>query len=212
LSVFGERLELACRFAAILAEAGTVQGLLGPREVPRLWDRHLLNCAVVAELIPKPSEPARVIDVGSGAGLPGIAMAISRPDLRLELVEPMDRRIRFLTETVTALGLRDSVRITQGRAPDVASTIKPAPWVVARAVAPLERLVPQCLPLVLPEGHLLAMKGTRAEQELAALRSTGKRVEIAESEVREVGSNVLAEPTRVVVFRRGSARGSKGKR
>jgi 16S rRNA (guanine527-N7)-methyltransferase len=164
--VFGDRLSLAQRYAGLLIGDGVVRGMIGPREPGRIWTRHLLNCAVVTELF----EPAaRVVDVGSGSGLPGIVMAIRRPDVQVELVEPALRRVTFLAEVVAALGLADQVRIVHGRAEEgaVVSSVGNAPWVTARAVAPLDRLVRWCLPLLAADGHLALMKGGSAAEELA---------------------------------------------
>ena len=152
--VFGERLPLAERFTAILADSGVSHGLVGPREVPRLWERHVLNCAVVHPAIP---EGAPVIDVGSGAGLPGLALAIVRPDLRLLLVEPMLRRTTWLTNTVEELGL-DNVEVHRGRAEQFWGRLS-APVVTARAVARLGELARWSLPLLSPGGSMLALEG-----------------------------------------------------
>ncbi len=164
VTVFGERLELAEQYAELLATWGVQRGLIGPREEPRLWERHLLNCAVLGELIDTSTD---VIDVGSGAGLPGLALAIARPDLSVTLVEPLLRRVRFLDEVISSLGLSDQVRVIRARAEDVAGKVS-APVVTARAVAPLERLLRWCLPLVSRKGYFLAMKGETAESEVRA--------------------------------------------
>lgn len=165
-AAFGARLDLATRFAYQLADAGVVRGLLGPREVPRLWTRHLLNCATLSGYLPA---DARVVDVGSGAGLPGLVLAIARADLQVDLVEPMLRRATFLQETVHLLGLQDSVRVHRGRAeePSTRRTVGGSDWVTARAVAPLDRLVTWCLPLLAGGGRLLALKGQSAPDEVA---------------------------------------------
>jgi len=158
-AAFGDRLELAQRYAELLATTGTDRGLVGPREVPRLWERHLLNCAAVAPLLP----PAGVVvDVGSGAGLPGLVLALARPDVQVVLLEPMQRRVAWLEEVVEELGV--GVEVVRGRAEECGLT---AATVTARAVAPLERLAAWCLPLVRPGGTLLAMKGRSAPEELA---------------------------------------------
>jgi 16S rRNA (guanine527-N7)-methyltransferase len=196
--VFGDRLAVAERYASRLAGDGVTRGLLGPREVERIWDRHLLNSAALCELIPA---AARVVDVGSGAGLPGLPMAIRRPDLRIDLVEPMQRRVEFLSEVVTELELGTTVRVLRGRAdePAVAAVAGNADWVVARAVAPLDRLVRWCLPLLAPAGRLLALKGATAADEVtehrAALRACGAQV----LAVEKLGAGVLEGPTWVVV-------------
>jgi 16S rRNA (guanine527-N7)-methyltransferase len=199
--VFGAGLDLAVRYGELLASAGVVRGLIGPREVPRLWDRHLVNCAVVTELVPS---GARVVDVGSGAGLPGVAMACRRADLRVDLVESLARRVAFLTEAVDELGLADRVRIVHGRAEDAAvrSAVGEAEWVTARAVAPLDRLVRWCLPLLRSGGTLLAMKGMQAEAEVAALpRRRGMAVRI-----ERCGRDVLDTPVTVVAVQRDRTR------
>lgn len=199
--VFGAGLDLAVRYGELLASAGVVRGLIGPREVPRLWDRHLLNCAVVTDLVP---DGARVVDVGTGAGLPGLAMACRRPDLRIDLVESLARRVAFLTETVSSLGLAERVRVVHGRAEDVAvrSLVGEAEWVTARAVAPLDRLVKWCLPLLGASGTLLAMKGAQAEAEVAALpRRREVRVRI-----ERCGRDVLDTPVTVVAVQRDPTR------
>lgn len=186
---------LAVRYAELLRGPGVVRGLLGPREADRLWDRHLLNCAVLGDVVPTGSS---VLDVGSGAGLPGLPLAIARPDLSVTLLEPMARRIAFLEEAVAGLGLT-GVRVVRGRAEDgsVRRTLGRFPVVTARAVAPLGRLVGWCLPLVAPGGQLLAMKGSSAEAELEAagdeLHAAGVRV----STLR-CGLGVLPTPTTVV--------------
>jgi 16S rRNA (guanine527-N7)-methyltransferase len=170
--VFDARLSLAERYVALLADTGTSHGLIGPREAPRLWDRHVLNCAVVHPLF---ETGASVADVGSGAGLPGIPLAIVRPDLRLTLVEPLLRRTAWLTETVEELGLHNVV-VHRGRAESL--------WggpryrhVTARAVARIAELARIALPLLEGRGSLHALKGSSAATELAEdaeqLRSLG---------------------------------------
>ena len=159
--LFGDRLPLAVRYADLLADTGVTHGLLGPREVPRLWERHLLNCAVVGDAFPA---GARVIDVGSGAGLPGVVLAIMRPDLEVHLVDPMLRRTEWLTAVVDELSLA-SVTVHRGRAEELAGSLK-APWVTARAVARLDKLARWCVPLLDGGGTVVAMKGRSAHQEL----------------------------------------------
>lgn len=188
------------RYAAWLAGPGVERGLLGPREPARLWTRHLLNCAAVAPLI---GADELVVDVGSGAGLPGVVLACLRPDLQLVLVEPMQRRARFLEECVADLGL-DSVIVHRSRAEDVAGTVRAA-TVTARAVAPLPRLVPMTLPLLAPGGQLLAMKGDSAADELAAARPALARWGPQAADVLTCGADVLDPPTTVVRIRLGSA-------
>ncbi len=202
--VFGERLALASRFADRLAAEGVQWGLLGPREIPRLWDRHLLNCAVVTDLLP---EGARVVDVGSGAGLPGLVFACRRSDLRIDLVESLQRRVNFLAETVELLGLGDRVRVIHGRAEDAAvrSQVAPADWVTARAVAPLDRLVRWCLPLLAAGGSLLAMKGERADDEVAEHRDMIRRAGGDSPKIVQCGTELLDPPATVVVVRKAEA-------
>jgi len=201
VAVFGDRLPLAERYAARLADDGVLRGLIGPREVDRLWERHLLNSAILTDLVPV---GARVVDVGSGAGLPGLPMAIRRADLRVDLVEPMLRRTQFLAEVVAELELAASVRVVRGRADEagVGHAVGNSDWVVARAVAPLDRLVRWCLPLLSPVGRLLALKGaggaSEADRHAGALRSCGARVQA----VTELGAGVLSERTWVVVVTR----------
>jgi 16S rRNA (guanine527-N7)-methyltransferase len=155
------------RYAELLSTTGVTAGLIGPREVPRIWDRHLLNCAVVAEpglgLVPA---GATVADVGSGAGLPGLVWAIARPDIRVTLVEPLLRRATFLTETVTDLNLADRVTVLRTRAEDLGTAWPGAMVVTARAVAPLARLLTWTVPLMAPQGRLIAFKGASAEREI----------------------------------------------
>ncbi|HEY7049367.1 MAG TPA: 16S rRNA (guanine(527)-N(7))-methyltransferase RsmG [Jatrophihabitantaceae bacterium] len=199
--IFGPGLDRAARYGELLASAGVVRGLIGPREVPRLWDRHLLNCAVVADLVP---DGARVVDVGTGAGLPGLAMACRRPDLRIDLVESLARRVAFLTEAVESLGLGERVRVVHGRAEVAAvrSVVGDAEWVAARAVAPLVRLVKWCLPLLRVGGTLLAMKGAQAEAEVAALP---RRLDVG-VRIERCGRDVLDTPVTVVAVQRDRTR------
>lgn len=204
-AVFAARLPLAQRYAEWLAGAGVRRGLLGPRESGRLWERHLLNCAVLADLIPA---GVRVVDVGSGAGLPGLPMAIRRPDLTVDLVEPMLRRSTFLAEVVRELGLGDTVRVVRGRAeePDTIRAVGEAHWAVARAVAPLDRLARWCLPLLTPGGTLLALKGRTVSDEVAQHRSALRRLGAASVQVEVVGSPDTAQAHVVLVTRQGRSR------
>lgn len=207
-AVFGDRLATAERFAAVLASRGVTEGLIGPREVPRLWQRHLLNCAVVSELLPS---GARVIDVGSGAGLPGIALAVRRPDLMVVCVESMRRRTDFLSSAAAELGVADQIQVVRGRIeePAVRSTLGDVHWVTARAVAPLGRLMEWCLPVIEPGGVLLALKGANAEAELADVDRRLSRF-VAHKEIVECGVGVLDEATRVIaITRRAPARQEK---
>ncbi|MCW2824884.1 MAG: rRNA ((527)-N(7))-methyltransferase RsmG [Aeromicrobium sp.] len=167
--VFASRLPLAEEYAHILATDGVVKGLIGPREVPRIWDRHVMNSAVIVPRVPTGST---VADIGSGAGLPGVVWAIARPDLRVTLVEPLLRRTIFLEETVAALGL-DNVEVLRGRAEEIRSTYD---VVTARAVAGLDKLGRWCMPLVRKGGVLLAMKGQSAADEVQAATATLHRL------------------------------------
>lgn len=167
--VFASRLRLAEQYAHILATDGVVKGLIGPREVPRIWDRHIMNSAVVVPRVPL---DASVADIGSGAGLPGLVWAIARPDVSVTLIEPLLRRTRFLDEAVSALGL-DNVIVRRARAEDVRETYD---VVTARAVAPLDKLGRWCLPLVKKNGVLLALKGRTAQEEVDAAAATLRRL------------------------------------
>ncbi|MGN9908042.1 16S rRNA (guanine(527)-N(7))-methyltransferase RsmG [Phytohabitans sp. LJ34] len=202
-ALFGDRLDRAVAYAELLATEGVVRGLIGPREAPRIWDRHLLNCAVVAELIP---EGASVVDVGSGAGLPGIVLAVARPDLTVTLVEPLARRTAFLAEVVTELDLDRTVEVVRARAEEVAGR-SPADIVTARAVAPLDRLAGWCLPLAAIGGRLLALKGASAADEVAAHRDAIGRLGGATPVVRRCGVGLIDPPTTVVEIVRERAVG-----
>ena len=192
--VFGPALPAAVTFAGLLATRGVERGLLGPREVPRLWDRHLLNCAVVAELI----EPRRgtLLDLGSGAGLPGLVLAMLLPEMAVTLLEPMERRCRFLTEVVTELGLAN-VSVLRGRAEDV--TVR-TDLVTARAVAPLPRLAELAIGLVRPGGMVLAIKGRTAQEELTAARPVLRRIGARDAQVVRAGRGKVVPATTVVRF------------
>lgn len=201
--VFGPELGLARAYAELLATDGTAHGHLGPREVPRLWERHLLNCAVVTDLLP---DGARVVDVGSGAGLPGLPMALRRPDLRVVLVEPMLRRTAFLEQCIATLGLQDRVSVLRGRAetPEMRSRLDWPAWITARAVAPLDRLADWCLPLLAPGGRLLALKGATVRAEIASGGPVLSSQRVAAIEVVTIGARYDLEPTTVAVVTRGS--------
>jgi 16S rRNA (guanine527-N7)-methyltransferase len=192
--LFGDRLPLAARYAELLMTDGVLRGLIGPREAPRIWDRHLLNCAAVAELIP---DGATVADVGSGAGLPGMVLAVARPDLTVTLIEPLARRTAFLFEAVTALGL-DRTIVVRGRAEECVGKLPLVDVVTARAVAPLDRLVGWCLPLTTIGGRLLALKGASVATELIEHADALTRMGAGKSVVRSCGDDILDEPTTVV--------------
>ncbi len=188
-TAFGDRFDLAERYAALLATEGVERGLIGPREVPRLWDRHLTNCVVV---VPRIDAGASVADVGTGAGLPGLVWALARPDLSITLIEPLLRRTTFLEEAVERLGL-SNVRVVRARAEEVDEQYD---VVTARAVAAMDKLARWCMPLVRPGGVLLAMKGRSAHEELDAARGTLKRLGAGDTVVRTYGD--LEIPTTVV--------------
>lgn len=193
VQLFGERLPLAVCYVGLLADSGVRHGLIGPREVPRLWDRHVVNCAVVAEAIPA---GATVVDVGSGAGLPGLALAIARPDLTVLLVEPLLRRSAWLTSTVAELRL-GSVQVRRARAEDLAGELS-GTVVTARAVAGLARLAAWCLPLVAPGGAVLALKGESAAAEVERDRLALRRLGVGECVVEQYGASLVQPPTTVV--------------
>ena len=190
--IFGDRIDLARRFTAALGEHGEERGLIGPLEPPRLWTRHVLNSAVIAPLF----SPGRVGDVGSGAGLPGVVLAIARPDVEWVLIEPMERRVAWLTEQVDALGL-SNVEIVRGRAED---------WrggptldaVTARAVSALRTLVPITAPLVRNGGELIFLKGASAPKEIEAAEKQLRAFRLTNTRVEVVGEGLLDEPTRVI--------------
>ncbi|MFI1464380.1 16S rRNA (guanine(527)-N(7))-methyltransferase RsmG [Nocardia carnea] len=194
-SVFGERLGSACDYWTALATAGVERGLIGPREVPRLWERHILNCAVVGELI---GEGASVVDIGSGAGLPGIPLALARPDLRITLVEPLLRRTVFLKEFIDAAGLE--ITVVRGRAeqPGVIQEAGGADVVTSRAVAPLAKLAEWSVPLLHEHGHMLALKGSSVAEELERDRLAVERVGAGNFAVLECGAGIIDPPTVVL--------------
>ncbi|MCT9005319.1 16S rRNA (guanine(527)-N(7))-methyltransferase RsmG [Streptomyces sp. NPDC002742] len=192
--VFGDRFADAVRYAELLAEAGVQRGLIGPREVPRLWERHLLNCAVLSEVVP---EGVTVCDVGSGAGLPGIPLALVREDIKITLLEPLLRRTTFLTEVVELLGL-DHVTVVRGRAEEVMGKLQPVHVVTARAVAPLDRLAAWGIPLLRPYGEMLALKGDTAEEELKASATALSKLGAVETSILHVGEGIV-DPLSTVV-------------
>jgi 16S rRNA (guanine527-N7)-methyltransferase len=193
--MFGAALPQARRYAELLAGAGVERGLVGPAEADRIWDRHLLNCGAIARLFPA---QCAVTDVGSGAGLPGIVLAILLPGARITLLEPMARRVEFLQECVAELGL-ENAEVVRGRAEDLAGHLA-ADVVTARAVAPLDRLAGLCLGLVRPGGRVLAMKGSTADAELAKARPVLSRLGVTDARVvRVTGADGGAAAT-VVAF------------
>jgi 16S rRNA (guanine527-N7)-methyltransferase len=196
---FGERLPLARRYAEHLATTGVEWGLVGPREASRVWERHVLNCAVVADLVPP---AARVLDIGSGAGLPGIPLALARPDLRVVLVEPLARRVEWLRMVIADLEL--PVEVERGRAEDtpIRRRWEGADVVTSRAVAPLHRLAAWCLPLVRPGGMMLAVKGMSApaevERDTRAVAVSGGGI----PRIETCGIGIVDPPSTVVVVER----------
>ena len=197
--VFGDRLPLARRFAEHLVTSGVERGLIGPREAPRVWERHVLNCAVVAELVPV---GARLVDVGSGAGLPGIPLALARPDLGVVLVEPLARRVDWLHEVVADLGV--AIEVERGRAEEnvVRRRWEGADVVTARAVAPLARLARWCLPLLRPGGLMLAVKGASAAEEIERDGVAVRRLGGGTPRVEQCGTGIIDPPSTVVVVER----------
>ncbi len=200
-AIVGPRLEVARRYAEALADAGVAHGLIGPREVDRLWDRHLLNSAAVGELL-EPGE--RVVDIGSGAGLPGIPLAIARPDLDIVLLEPLLRRSEFLNEVVGQLGL--AVEVVRGRAEDrwVRERLGDRDAAVSRAVAALDKLTKWSMPLLRPGGRMVAIKGERAADEVEQHRRVLAAAGAVDVRVVTCGAEYLRPPATVVVARRGS--------
>lgn len=207
--VFGDRLELAVRFAELLIEHGVARGLIGPREVDRVWDRHVLNSAVVSELLAPDTE---LVDVGSGAGLPGVPLAIARPDVSVTLLEPMARRVAWLTEVAEELDL--DITVVRGRAEEkaVRERLAGADVVTARAVAPLAKLAGWCLPLARSEGQLLALKGSSAAEELERDAQAVAAVGGVNGRIVACGEGVLEVPTTVVVVDRAPGRDGKRRR
>ncbi|WP_420841965.1 16S rRNA (guanine(527)-N(7))-methyltransferase RsmG [Haloactinopolyspora alba] len=197
--LFGESLPTARAYVEWLAGAGIERGLLGPREIPRLWDRHVLNSVAISVLV----EPgATVADVGSGAGLPGVPLAVLRPDLHVTLVEPLLRRSEFLAEVVTDLGIRDRVSVLRTRAeevrPDGGFDV-----VTARAVAPMDKLARWTLPLLRPGGRLLALKGRSVAEELGESAASLAKMGAESWTVEEVGSDAGEPAARVAVVTLG---------
>jgi 16S rRNA (guanine527-N7)-methyltransferase len=190
-AIFGAGIDKARAYAAALIKDGDELGLLGPREMPKLWTRHILNSAVVAELV----EPGnKVADIGSGAGLPGIPMAIAQPEAMFTLIEPMERRSNWLVEQVEALGLTN-VRVLRARAEEVGEAFD---IVTARAVSALPKLLRMTVPLTRHGGEIIALKGSKAQEEIDDSKNLMKKLDIHSFEIVFTGSQHLAEPTRVV--------------
>lgn len=206
--VFGERLPLAIRYVEFLGTAGLERGLMGPRERPRLWDRHVLNSAAAASAL---GDGEAVVDIGSGAGLPGIPLALARPDLRLTLVEPLLRRVTFLEEIISELGI--DVRVVRGRAEEksVIATAGDADVVTSRAVAPLAKLAGWSAPLLRPGGRMVALKGESAADEIDRDRVALTRLGFECLRVETVAAPD-AEPTRLVIGSLATRIGHRGSR
>ncbi|MDM7884817.1 16S rRNA (guanine(527)-N(7))-methyltransferase RsmG [Curtobacterium citri] len=192
VTLFGDRIELARSFTGELARRGEELGLIGPLELPRLWTRHILNSALLAPLL---QANGRVADVGSGAGLPGLVLAIARPDVSFTLIEPMERRCDWLNAEADRLGL-ENVTVLRGRAEDVADSVV-VDQVTARAVSALSKLIPLTVPLVRSGGQLILMKGARVDDEIEKARKVILRKRLADVEVLELGDGVVEETTRV---------------
>ncbi|MBN9644303.1 16S rRNA (guanine(527)-N(7))-methyltransferase RsmG [Corynebacterium sp. CCM 8862] len=199
-TIFGGQLDKACAYHRLLATDGHTRGFIGPREIPRLWSRHLLNCAVTQELF---ADGTRLVDIGSGAGLPGIALAIARPDVSVTLVESLLKRSVFLNEAVAALEL-DNVTVIRGRAEDpaVVAAAGGADYATSRAVAPLGKLAVWSLPLVKKGGHLVALKGESVQEEITRDRSQITAAGGGRPTVATVGVGMVDEPATVVDIER----------
>ncbi|MBT1545078.1 16S rRNA (guanine(527)-N(7))-methyltransferase RsmG [Curtobacterium aurantiacum] len=191
-TLFGDQIEAARSFTNELARRGEELGLIGPLELPRLWTRHILNSALLAPLL---EARGRVADVGSGAGLPGLVLAIARPDLEFVLIEPMERRTDWLRGESDRLGLQN-VTVLRGRAEDVADDVV-VDQVTARAVSALSKLIPLTVPLVRSGGQLILMKGARVDEEIEKARKVILRKRLSDVEVLELGEGVVDETTRV---------------
>lgn len=205
-AVFGARLGLGERFSEILADTGVSHGLIGPREVPILWERHILNCAVAQDSFP---HGAAVVDVGSGAGLPGLALAIARPDLELHLVEPMLRRTTWLSDTIAELGL-DNCTVHRGRAEEFDGVLR-LPWATARAVARIDKLARWTFPLLTEGGTLVALKGSSAQAELDAATPVLRRLGMTGATVRQHGADLLEVATLTLEITVGAGVGRQQK-
>lgn len=217
-SVFGPQLPFAQQYCEALASAGVERGLIGPHERERLWERHIMNCAVISELVP---QSARVVDIGSGAGLPGIPLALARPDLDMTLLEPHLRRVQFLTEFLTATGLPISVLRGRAEEPRVRAELGAVDVVVSRALASLAVLAGWSLPLLREHGRILAIKGVSAPEELTRDHAAVTRAGGSSIQIVECGRELVSPATMVVSIervaagpraRRSRPRGRRGRR
>jgi 16S rRNA (guanine527-N7)-methyltransferase len=191
VDLFGDRIELARKYTADLARRGEELGLIGPLEPPRLWSRHILNCVLIAPLL----HPGRVGDVGSGAGLPGLVLAIARPDVDFTLIEPMERRVEWLLEESESLRL-SNVSVVRARAED-AKLVGVLSQVTARAVTALTKLIPATADLVIPGGEMLFFKGSRVAEEVTAAAKQIRKARLTNVEVLILGEGIVPESTRV---------------
>ncbi|MCU1412228.1 MAG: rsmG [Rhodoglobus sp.] len=189
-SLFGDRIELARRYTGDLARRGEELGLIGPLELPRLWTRHIINCVLVAPLL----KPGRTGDIGSGAGLPGLVLAIARPDVHLVLIEPMERRVDWLISESADLGL-DNVTVVRARAEEAQQ--ESLDQVTARAVTALSKLIPVTAPLLRRGGEMVFMKGSRVDEEIVAAQKVIRRFKLSSPEVLVLGEGIAPESTRV---------------
>jgi 16S rRNA (guanine527-N7)-methyltransferase len=189
--MFGEHIAVARAYTADLARRGEGLGLIGPLELPRLWTRHILNCALMAPLL----KPGTAGDIGSGAGLPGLVLAIARPDVKLVLIEPMERRVDWLIHEAAELGLTN-VEVIRARAEET-KLDWPLDQVTARAVTALSKLIPATAPLVRAGGEMIFLKGSRVQDEITAAAKMIRRARLSTVEVIELGADVLPEITRV---------------
>jgi 16S rRNA (guanine527-N7)-methyltransferase len=196
LKVYGEHIEKARKYFDLLVRDGDLLGLIGPRELPKLWSRHILNSAVVADLV---EDGQLVADVGSGAGFPGIPMAILRPGVRFVLIEPMERRANWLAEVVVPELELKNVKVLRGRAEE--APLRNYDVVTARAVSALPKLLRMLVPLTVQGGQVLAMKGSKAQDEIDESKALMKKLKLESFEIVTVGQNILSDPTTVVRVR-----------
>jgi 16S rRNA (guanine527-N7)-methyltransferase len=190
-TLFGDRIELARSYTAHLGHRGEELGLIGPLELPRLWTRHVLNCVLLGPLL----KPGTVGDIGSGAGLPGLVLAIARPDVTMVLIEPMERRVDWLVAEAAELGL-DNVRVVRARAEET-KLDWPLDQVTARAVTSLAKLIPVTAPLVRSGGEMLFLKGARVNEELTAAAKQVRHARLSNVEILELGDGIVTDVTRV---------------